>query len=116
MDSEANVVSKNLKRLMAENPHLGTLEKLSEASNVGYGTVRRARNGDGNSTRKTLEKLARAFKVPLEELTRDPDEPRDDSPVEELVRLIRRSSESGTLTNGAVEHLKGIVDVMNKKP
>lgn len=73
MEWETNVVSRKLNKLMERSPSLNTLEKVAKASGLGYGTVRRAKNGEGNSTLKTLQALADAFRVRLDEITRDDD-------------------------------------------
>lgn len=58
-------IADNLTRLMAaserEKVKLTTLKALAEKSKVGFGTVQRAKNGDGNITVQNLELLARAF-------------------------------------------------------
>jgi len=56
------VIAHNLSAWMGSHPSLDTLQKLSNASHVGFGTVRRAKNGDGNITVQNLEAVARAFK------------------------------------------------------
>jgi transcriptional regulator with XRE-family HTH domain len=58
----ALVIAQNLATWMDASANLGTLKALSRASGVGFGTVQRARNGDGNITAQNLEALARAFK------------------------------------------------------
>lgn len=57
----AEVISYNLTRLMSSSVSLNTLVKVSKASKVGFGTVRRAKNGDGNITVSNLEMIAAAF-------------------------------------------------------
>ena len=55
---------------MEIHPKLNTLEKLSEASGVGFGTVRRIRNNEGNPTVKNIAAIAHAFRrKPTELLT-----------------------------------------------
>lgn len=58
----AQIVAHNLSTLMAATPHLDTLMKVSKAAGVGFGTVRREKNGDGNLTVQNLELLAHAFR------------------------------------------------------
>lgn len=58
----ASVIAYNLSAWMGASANLGTIKALSKASGVGFGTVRRARNGDGNITVQNLEAIARAFK------------------------------------------------------
>lgn len=58
----AKVISDNLTAWMEASPHLKTIKALAKASQVGFGTVRRAKNGDGNITVQNLEAIARAFR------------------------------------------------------
>ena len=58
----ASVIAHNLSAWMDASSNLGTIKALSKASGVGFGTVRRAKNGDGNITVQNLEAIARAFK------------------------------------------------------
>lgn len=63
-------ISTNLANWMEIHPKLNTLEKLSEASGVGFGTVRRIRNNEGNPTVKNIAAIAHAFRrKPTELLT-----------------------------------------------
>jgi hypothetical protein len=76
---------------------------------VGFGTVRRARNGDGNTTIQNLTAIARAFKRRPEDLLRGQDyttdakvtrlavcEPAAQPPlIAELVAVAERMSERG---------------------
>lgn len=54
-------ISVNLSAWMEGTPGLDTIKKLSAKSHVGFGTVQRAKNGDGNITVQNLEAIARAF-------------------------------------------------------
>jgi transcriptional regulator with XRE-family HTH domain len=54
-------ISAILCQWMAARPDLNTIKKLSSRSGVGFGTVRRLKNGDGNVTIKNLELIAKAF-------------------------------------------------------
>lgn len=65
-------IASNLDNWMASTPNLDTLKKVSARSGVGFGTVRRARNGDGNTTIKNLTAIAKAFGRSIEELLRAP--------------------------------------------
>jgi len=58
----ASVISKNLSAWMDGSERLSTIKALSKSSGVGFGTVQRAKNGDGNITVQNLEAIARAFK------------------------------------------------------
>lgn len=94
---------------MAATPALDTLKKVSSKSGVGFGTVRRARNGDGNTTIQNLSAIARAFKRRPEDLLVSSDYSTDDkvtrlaarepsprSPlIDELIALAERMNERG---------------------
>jgi transcriptional regulator with XRE-family HTH domain len=74
MDISA-IIARNLSALMEANPDRDTLIKVSKASRVGFGTVRRTKNGDGNVTVQNLELIARAFRRSARDLLVDSDEP-----------------------------------------
>lgn len=57
----AAIISANLTSWMAETPALDTFKKLSAKSGVGFGTVQRAKNGDGNITVEKLDMIAAVF-------------------------------------------------------
>lgn len=65
-------ISANLGEWMSASPNLDTLKKVAARAGVGFGTVRRARNGDGNTTIKNLTAIARAFGRTIEDLLRAP--------------------------------------------
>ena len=66
----ASIISENLTAWMAATPGLDTLQKLEAKSGTGFGTVRRAKNGDGNITVDRLAAIAAAFgRTPAELLT-----------------------------------------------
>lgn len=67
------IIAKNLTAWMAAHPNLDTLLKVAAISGVGFGTVRRAKNGDGNTTIQNLAAIAAAFKRRPEHLLIDPD-------------------------------------------
>lgn len=46
---------------MASSPDRDTLVKVAKAAKVGFGTVQRAKNGDGNLTVQNLALIAAAF-------------------------------------------------------
>ncbi len=56
---------------MAADHERDTLMKLSKSAGVGFGTVRRAKNGDGNLTVANLELLAQAFRRSARDLLVD---------------------------------------------
>lgn len=54
-------ISRNLREWMRASITLDTLMRVAARASVGYGTVRRARNGDGNVTAEHLQAIAEAF-------------------------------------------------------
>lgn len=72
MDITATVAA-NLSAWMAETPALDTLQKLEAKSGVGFGTIRRARKGEGNVTIENLAKIAAAFGRPPADLLMPPE-------------------------------------------
>ena len=54
----SQIISRNLTELMASYPGRETLAKVARAAHVGFGTVQRARNGDGNLTVQNLDLIA----------------------------------------------------------
>ncbi len=68
------IISVNLAAWMDGHQKLNTLEKLAEASGVGFGTVRRIRNNEGNPTVKNIAAIAHAFRrKPTDLLTPPPE-------------------------------------------
>lgn len=61
-------IAENLSSWMEGHPKLGTIKLLSEKSKVGFGTVRRVKNGDGNPTITNLYDIAQAFGKRIEDL------------------------------------------------
>lgn len=68
----AQVIAANLTAWMAATPALDTLKKIAAKSGVGFGTVQRAKNGDGNITVEKLTAIAAAFGRQPAELLVDP--------------------------------------------
>jgi len=68
----ARIISHHLKALMESYPERDTLAKVSKAAKVGFGTVQRARNGDGNLTVQNLDMIARAFRRTARDLLAEP--------------------------------------------
>lgn len=58
----AKVIGANLTAWMGDSPGLDTCKKVAEKSGVGFGTVQRAKNGDGNITVEKLTAIASAFR------------------------------------------------------
>jgi len=61
-------IAKNLNSWMASSPSLDTIKKVSARSGVGFGTVQRVKNGDGNPTVNNLADIAKAFGKKLEDI------------------------------------------------
>lgn len=71
-------IAQNLSAWMASTRGRETLMQVSKASGVGFGTVQRARNGEGNLTVQNLEMIAAAFRRPAVDLLAEPQESRVD--------------------------------------
>ena len=56
------LIAANLTAWMGDSPGLDTCKKVAEKSGVGFGTVQRAKNGDGNITVEKLTAIASAFR------------------------------------------------------
>ena len=67
------IIAANLDAWMAKAPALGTIKKVAARAGIGFGTVRRARNGDGNTTIQNLAAIAQAFGRRVEDLIRPAD-------------------------------------------
>lgn len=68
----ATVIAENLTAWMDSTPSLDTLKKLSARSKIGFGTVQRAKNGDGNITAKSIAAIAESFGRTAAELMTPP--------------------------------------------
>jgi transcriptional regulator with XRE-family HTH domain len=66
-------IAHNLSAWMAATCGRETLMQVAKASGVGFGTVQRARNGEGNLTVQNLEMIAAAFRRQAVELLADPE-------------------------------------------
>lgn len=66
-------ISANLTAWMTNNASLNTPKKVAAKSGVGFGTVQRAKNGDGNPTITNLCAIARAFNRRVEDLLAAPE-------------------------------------------
>lgn len=64
------IIAANLSAWMKDSEKLKTMKAVAKKSTVGFGTVQRAKNGDGNTTIQNLELIARAFGRPTEDLIR----------------------------------------------
>lgn len=67
-------IAHNLSAWMASTRGRETLMQVSKAAGVGFGTVRRAKNADGNLTVQNLEMIAAAFRRKAVDLLADPEE------------------------------------------
>lgn len=56
-----DIIAANLNAWMEASSDKDTIKKVVTKSGVGFGTVRRARNGDGNTTIQNLALIAKAF-------------------------------------------------------
>lgn len=65
------IVARNLSEWMRDTPALSSLQKVKAKSGVGFGTIRRARNGDGNTTIQNLHDIAKAFGKGASDLLHD---------------------------------------------
>lgn len=57
----SKTIGGNLTAWMIDNQSLDTIEKVEAKSGVGFGTIRRTKNGEGNITVEKLTAIARAF-------------------------------------------------------
>lgn len=57
----SKIIAANLNAWMEATPGLDTLHKVEAKSGAGFGTVRRARKGEGNITVEKLAMIAAAF-------------------------------------------------------
>jgi len=62
------IIAANLDAWMRASESLNTLKKVSSRAGIGFGTVQRARNGDGNTTVQNLAAIAKAFRRRPEDL------------------------------------------------
>ncbi len=67
-------IAHNLSAWMASTRGRETLMQVSKAAGVGFGTVRRAKNADGNLTVQNLEMIAAAFRRKAVDLLAEPEE------------------------------------------
>jgi transcriptional regulator with XRE-family HTH domain len=57
----ADVIAANIAALIESHPGLDTSKKIAARAGVGFGTIQRARKGDGNITIEKLTAIAGAF-------------------------------------------------------
>lgn len=68
------VIALNLSNWMENHPTLGTLKKVAAASGVGFGTIQRIINNEGNPTVKNIAAIAHAFRRKPTDLMTPPPE------------------------------------------
>jgi len=103
--SITSTVATNLSAWMSDHPTLKTVQQVADKSKVGFGTVRRARKGEGNLTIQNLEAIAGAFgRRPEELLVSDYKKgnvtelaAREPAIVEELLAVAKTMSERGQI-------------------
>ena len=101
----AKIIAMNLVQWMAPPSKLDTLKKVAARSGVGFGTVQRTRNAEGNITVQNLIAIAQAFGRPVEGLLRLPDgvadlghhegRTRSNALADEIMDLIERLDDDG---------------------
>lgn len=85
----AKVLGKNLTALMEVTPELDSNPKMAKKTGMSASTIHRMRNGQVDATLRTLEKLAKPFKVQPWELLLPTFDPARRSPVmSEKVRKL----------------------------
>lgn len=100
MDISA-IISRNLNSWMESYPGRETLAKVAKAANIGFGTVQRARNGDGNITVSSLEAIAKAFRRTARDLITEPiDHDYSNSAPISVIVAREPSTEERTLLQG----------------
>jgi transcriptional regulator with XRE-family HTH domain len=67
-------IAHNLSAWMTNTRGRETLKQVAIASGVGFGTVQRAKNADGNLTVQSLEMIAAAFRRQAVDLLAEPEE------------------------------------------
>ncbi len=101
-------IAQTLTLWMSQKPGMETIKQVASRSGVGFGTVRRCKNGDGNITVKNLALIAKAFHRPVEDLIGLPSVAAPlalPAPADNVVSLAKQQ-ESVYLT----ERLTAIVD------
>lgn len=76
----STTIAHNLTDWMSRAPNLNTFKKVAAKAGVGFGTVQRAKNGDGNVTVETLTAIAAAFGRSPTDLLTPPTASSNDSP------------------------------------
>lgn len=84
----SKVISANLTDWMSTTPSLDTFKKIALKSGVGFGTVQRTKNGDGNITVEKLTAIARAFGRHPAELMIQPESIDEAADIREYRRAV----------------------------
>ena len=100
------IVAQNLSRLMSQSQTLDTVKKVSARSGVGFGTVRRAKNGDGNITVDNLSAIAKAFGVDISYMVSTA-VPADLS--DSIIKIKPKSAR-----HKRIETIQGLIDEINE--
>lgn len=108
----AQVIAQNLSTLMAADPERDTLMKVSKAAGVGFGTVRRAKTGDGNLTVANLELLVHAFRRSARDLLMEDCGGYPAAPGLPSIGIAERGYLSATFPNDP--DIASVVDLMRK--
>lgn len=110
----SKVISANLVAWMRDTPSLDTLKKVAAKSGVGFGTVQRAKNGDGNLSIEKLTMIAAAFRRHPAELLKAPIEAYEVNQPAAPNTLV--ANDSATITqfpNGPLNDLMDLARRMN---
>ena len=91
---------------MTNSQTLDTVKKVSARSGVGFGTVRRAKNGDGNITVENLSAIARAFGVDISYMVTDE---KSENLMPPIIQMKPRSAR-----NKRVETIHALMDKTNE--
>lgn len=101
-------ISANLNAWMAQHPNMDTIKKVSTKSRVGFGTVQRMKNGDGNPTITNLCDIARAFGRRIEDLLAAP-------PSEGNVVALAAKEPAPPAYSSTEKELFELADAINEK-
>jgi len=107
-------IAHTLSGWMEVHPDLNTLKKVAARSGIGFGTVQRAKNGDGNITVKNLALIARAFGRPVEALLDMPSAPLPASTAPILLpRFVANERDTAPYVDPAITELLTLANTMD---
>lgn len=92
-------IAHNLSAWMASTRGRETLMQVSKASGVGFGTVRRAKNADGNLTVQNVEMIAAAFRRQAVDLLAEPEDHSGATGAERELRLVANERRAEYMTD-----------------